>query len=90
MTLDGATHLLLKGVHRVGETGFVDLMDVEWQEAGVRPAYGHAQFTGLEHERLARAARQAGAAHVDALGGFDGSPYDRRQSTDLILLCERG
>jgi SAM-dependent methyltransferase len=80
--------LLLKGVHRCGERGYVELVVAD-------PAAGkvsHAEavpFLGLEAADLGRMAHAAGAAETQFFGGYQDQPYDRRQSADLLLVARR-
>jgi len=46
------------------------------------------QFLGLEAPVLADMARRAGGPRVEFFGGYGGQPYDRVQSTDLVMLLE--
>lgn len=78
--------LILKGVHRCGKQGYVDL-------ALLDPASGqllHSEslpFLGLEAENLEHQARQAGAGHVEFFGGYQGQPYQRGKSVDLVMVA---
>jgi SAM-dependent methyltransferase len=89
VTLQGAEHILVKGVHRTGQRGFVDLVDLTPSPAGVVPRYDSAAFLGLENDRLGRTVRQAGAAEVHCFGGFQRQAYDREQSQDLIVVIQK-
>jgi SAM-dependent methyltransferase len=80
--------LIVKGVHRCGRQGFVDLI-----VAGLTPPTEmHTEsipLLGLEAEELEQIARAAGASHCEFCGGYQGEPYDHESSLDLILVASR-
>lgn len=87
--IDRAEHVLVKGVHRAGSRGFVDLVDLTLSPDGVVPRYDCPTFLGLEAADLVRMAEQAGARTVRCHGDFHGGAYARDESTDLIVVAER-
>jgi glycine/sarcosine N-methyltransferase len=89
VTLGGREHLLIKGVHRTGATGYVDLIDVLLEPAGATPRYDSTVLLGLEAGDLARAAREAGAKDVTCYGNYQRGAYQREQSQDLLLVIEK-
>jgi SAM-dependent methyltransferase len=87
-TLARGEVLILKGVHRCGGRGFVDLAVVDLEDPSA--LYSESvPLLGLEADELEAMARQAGARRVELLGDYQGRPYDRRTSTDLILVAEK-
>ena len=80
--------LIVKGVHRCGRQGFVDLV-----VAGLTPPTEmHTEsipLLGLEAEELEQMARAAGASRCDFFGGYQGEAYERESSVDLILVASR-
>lgn len=80
--------LLIKGVHRAGSRGYVELIVASLAEAGEMTT-DTISFLGLEAKELEAAARQAGATRVECFGGYRDEPYDRQASTDLILVAEK-
>jgi hypothetical protein len=44
---------------------------------------------GLDDGDLQHAARCQGAARIEFYGGYDGQPYQREISTDLIMVAWR-
>jgi SAM-dependent methyltransferase len=78
--------LILKGVHRSGDRGFVELV-VFGPDGGPLVAQESPQFLGLETSELEAAARAAGAADVQFFGGYAGQPYDRAASVDLVMVA---
>jgi len=82
-------HLLVKGVHRAGSRGFVDLVDLTITPSGATPRYDSGAFLGLEAAELTSVARSAGARAVQCYGSFQRAPYEREQSQDLIVVSEK-
>jgi len=80
--------LVLKGVHRCGDRGFVDLI-----VAGLSPDAGmHSEsvpWLGLEAEELEEMAIAAGASRCEFFGGYQGEAYARQTSVDLIVVACR-
>ena len=89
LTLDDKDHILLKGIHRVGPRGFVDLVDLELTKDGVERRCASATFLGLEAADLMGTVRTAGATKIDAYGSYGEEPYNREESPDMILVCRR-
>ena len=79
--------LIVKGVHRCGGRGYVEVVVTELNTGRMQSE--SAAFWGLEADELARMARQSGAAQCHLFGSYLQEPYDRQQSQDLILLAER-
>jgi SAM-dependent methyltransferase len=80
--------LLLKGVHRCGDHGFVDLVVLNPQDA-TRLHEESIPFLGLEAEILATSALAAGAADIHFFGGYQNQEYERNQSVDLIFVAQK-
>lgn len=81
--------MIVKGVHRVGRTGYVDLVVAPWD----RPEqwrHESTQFWGVESADLVRLASDGGAASTELFGDYQFAPYAREKSTDLILVGIRG
>jgi SAM-dependent methyltransferase len=78
--------LILKGVHRCGVRGHVELVVAD-PDGGTLLAHESPQFLGLESGDLEDMARQAGAAEVRFFGGHATQPYDRQASVDLVLAA---
>ncbi len=80
--------LVVKGVHRCGDRGFVDLI-----VAGLSPGAGmHSEsvpLLGLEAEELEQMAITAGASRCEFFGGYRGEAYARQRSVDLIVVACR-
>ena len=80
--------LIIKGVHRSGPRGYVDLLVAD-PSAGTMLQTECVSFLGLESTDLDRMARRAGAARVTFFGGYQDQPYDRDQSVDLVMVAEK-
>ena len=87
--LPGGESLVVKGVHRAGDRGYVELLVVHL--AGDEKMRSQSPcFLGLEAAELERMARRCGAAEAVFFGGFQRQPYDRAASVDLIMLARKG
>ncbi len=80
--------LIVKGVHRSGNRGFVELIVAELPGGALRHSEA-APFLGLEASELEATARDAGAGEICFFGGYGDEPYDRLQSVDLILTAKK-
>jgi glycine/sarcosine N-methyltransferase len=87
-TLPQGEVLLARGVHRCGSRGYVELIVAELT-GGVSMRGQSAQLLGLEAAELERMASQAGAGQVGVYGGYQGQPYDRQESVDLLIIAEK-
>jgi len=91
-TLPQGEVLILKGVHRCGTRGYVDLIvaGLGEEKASLRLLHSESiPLLGLEAADLQRMASAAGAAEVAFFGGYQDQPYDRRKSADLIMVARR-
>jgi hypothetical protein len=80
--------VIVKGVHRCGAVGFVDLVVADLAEPGKMQS-DSIRFLGLEAGALESTARRGGARRVEILGGYEGQAYDRQASLDLLMVAER-
>jgi SAM-dependent methyltransferase len=87
-TLPQGDALILKGVHRSGPRGFVDLA-VAGLPGGVLQHSESVPFLGLEAAELGQMALHSGARHLAFFGGYQDQPYDRQKSPDLIMVAEK-
>jgi glycine/sarcosine N-methyltransferase len=80
--------LILKGVHRCGNRGYVELIVTDL--SGTTTMQNESTpFLGLEATDLERMARLAGAKTVALFGGYQDQPYDRSKSVDLLMVAEK-
>ncbi len=82
----GLPILLVKGVHRCGAGGFVDLVVVP-ADADAPPHTESVPLLGIEAAELEQMARDAGAGTVSLYGDYHRTPYDRGRSSDIILVA---
>ena len=80
--------LILKGVHRCGRHGYVELAVAD-PGGGPLLAHESPRFLGLESGELEAMARQAGAAEVQFFGGYAAQPFDREASIDLVMAASK-
>lgn len=80
--------LILKGVHRAGSRGFVDLV-IQSVQTGQRLRSESVPFLGLEEDAMRQAAIVAGAGEIQFIGGYHGQAYERENSVDLIMVAFR-
>ncbi len=94
--LGGGDSLIVKGVHRCGTRGYVDLVVADLAgaagggEAGaakVPMRADSARFWGLQAGDLERMAIQGGASSVEVFGDYAGGGYDPAGSADLIVVA---
>jgi SAM-dependent methyltransferase len=87
-TLSRRDVLIVKGVHRCGDRGFVELVITSLdQDAAMRSA--SVPILGLEAADLERLAREAGAREVNFFGDYHGAPYARTASVDLLMVVRK-
>lgn len=85
-TLAQGEALIVKGVHRCGTRGYVDLV-VTALDGKVQMQSESVPFLGLETAELERIARSARAREVQFFGGYQDQPYERQQSVDLLMVA---
>jgi len=87
-TLQQGDALILKGVHRSGSRGYVDL--VVTSLAGVPQMQSESvPFLGIEASDLLALARAAGASETHLFGSYQEQTYQRETSVDLILAARK-
>ena len=87
-TLSEGEVLITKGVHRSGNHGYVDLLVATLHDE-VRMQSESAQLLAFDAADLQRMADEAGAASVEFFGNYQGGPFDRQDSVDLIAVIEK-
>ena len=78
--------LILKGVHRSANRGYVELIVVE-AASGELLKNDSVRFLGIEAAELESMARAAGAHQARFFGGYGDEPYDRLANTDLLMVA---
>jgi glycine/sarcosine N-methyltransferase len=80
--------LIVKGVHRCGRRGYVELIIAGL--VGDRPMEAEStSLLGFEPEALESMARAAGADEIRFFGGYQNQPYDRQESIDLVMTAKK-
>ena len=80
--------LVVKGVQRVGDRGFVHLVVAPLAAPGEFQSES-APLLSFEVESLRQAALAAGASKVQFYGNHRFQPFDRQTSVDLIMVAEK-
>jgi len=79
---------LLKGVHRHGRRGYVDLV-LSNVETGALLHGESVPFLGLDSTDLTCMVQEAGAAVIQCLGGYADEPFEPTKSTDLNMVARK-
>ena len=77
--------LILKGMHRAGDRGFVDLVLLDPEGGLIRS--DSTPLLGLRRETLEEMVTAAGGARIEVFGGYRGEPYDENTSVDLLVVA---
>jgi glycine/sarcosine N-methyltransferase len=80
--------LIVKGVHRCGSRGLVELIVATMSDQPTMQT-DSVPFLGLDAAELQSMAEACGAAHVRLLGGYKGESYSRHESFDILLVAEK-
>jgi SAM-dependent methyltransferase len=86
-TLSQGDVLIIKGVHRCGSKGFVDLV-VTSLDGEVTMRNQSTALLALEAGELEQLARTAGARRVEFFGNYRETPYNREESVDLLMVAQ--
>ena len=78
--------LILKGVHRAADRGYVDLAVID-PVAGRLDYSESVCFMGVDSSDLEQPAQAAGAAAISFHGDYHGAPYVRQTSPDLLAVA---
>ncbi len=84
--LGGTKTLIIKGVHRVDDQGYVDILTTRLDEPQLTLDAESVLFRGLRAEQIEQHARAAGAKSVEFFGDYQQHPYEPQSSVDLIAL----
>ena len=76
--------LLVKGVHRCGLSAYVELLLAPIESPDSMKTT-HLTLLCIEAAELEEMFRDAGATAVEIAGAYDGRPYEREKSTDLVM-----
>ena len=86
-TLPQGDSLIIKGVHRAGKSGYLNLLVSNLATSPPTLRGDCVPFLGLETTDLEHVAQQAGATHIEFFGSYQRRPYDRQHSQDLIMVA---
>ena len=87
-TLERGDVLIIKGVHRTGSSGYVDLIIASLDNTTTMQTES-VPILGIKAERLGKTLRKAGASNVRIYGNYQEQPYHRANSVDLIVVAEK-
>ncbi|MGA2441062.1 MAG: class I SAM-dependent methyltransferase [Tepidisphaeraceae bacterium] len=82
--------LVLKGVHRCADRGYVDLVVIGNAADNAPIRSRSVPFLGLKSQDLEAIARESGAVDVTFFGNHQDQPYDAPNSMDLIMVAKKG
>jgi SAM-dependent methyltransferase len=85
----GQDHLIIKGVHRGGDRGYVDLLVTRVDTSPPELQADCIPFLGLHPADLEGPARAASAAATEVYGTYHRDGYDPARSPDLILIAQK-
>lgn len=78
--------VLLKGLHRVGVRGYIDLIDLRMTPGALTKRFDSPSFMGIETDSLIAAIRSGGGRLERLHGGYHGESFEREHSADLICV----
>ena len=81
--------ILIKGIHRVGDHGYIDFGELRLGAASFAHSFHSATLLGLREADLLAAAQAAGGREARTWGTYQETPFDESHSPDLILTCRR-
>jgi SAM-dependent methyltransferase len=82
---------LVRGVHRCGARGFVELIVLADGESGGEPTImgESAALVLLEAGEIEHWMRQGGARSTRVYGGYKGEAYEKGKSVDIVVVGEK-
>ena len=87
--LGGQDHLIVKGVHRSGGRGYVNMLVTNLATTPPQLHTDSIPFLGLRVEDLRTAAESAGAGSFEFYGNHQRNPHHPGTSPDLILIAQK-
>jgi hypothetical protein len=90
VSLEDAEHVIVKGVHRSGQRGFVDMAVIALNSGDLNAQCSSTPLLALDAEVLCRDFEQAGFESTECFGSYDRAPFVRDSSPDLILVARKG
>jgi SAM-dependent methyltransferase len=89
MTLHGRDYLIVKGIHRCGDCGWVNIVQLDQAALSDLSQCRSTPLLGLAPTELEPAATEAGLTDVQFFGNYAGAPFDIATSGDLIMVARR-
>ena len=80
--------LVVKGVHRCGDRGYVELI-VTVCSGDVAMRTESVAFLGLQAAELKQVLRRNSVAQVTVFGGYQEQPYEPSKSVDLLIVARK-
>lgn len=81
--------VLLKGIHRIGRKGFVEIADLRLSDGRVEPNFRGARLLGVTAEDLCEIVSDAGMTDIELFGDYQRSVFDPHQSADLLVFARK-
>jgi SAM-dependent methyltransferase len=85
--LSAGRRLIVKGVHRCGHAGYVDLVVTD--PASALSRYDCIPFAGLRASELGLWLQSCGFAHIETFGDYSRKPYIDSTSQDLLIWARK-
>jgi len=89
VSVGDADHVVVKGVHRSGPQGFVDVAALELAGSHVNSRCSSTPLLALEAGAMRRGFESAGFPFVECFGSYERSPFVTGASTDLIVSARK-
>ena len=87
--MSGEDCLILKGVHRSGDRGLVDLIVTKLDGSPPTMRNECVSLLGLTADGLKAMCQAAGAGEIQVFGDYKQSAYDPATSQDLIVVAQK-
>jgi len=81
--------VILKGLHRAGGLGFIDLIDVRRVQNRAEVRFDSPTFRGIEVDCLRRSIEVAGGRAMAVYGDYQRKEFQVCRSADLIVVFQR-
>lgn len=89
LTLSTGDALIARGIHRSGDYGYVDFLQVRLDHGRSELNADSVRFLGLRSDALLAMAQKHQASNVEIYGNFDRKPFDSLTSGDLLMVAFR-
>jgi SAM-dependent methyltransferase len=89
LNTNGAERILMKGLHRVGDRGYIDLIDLTIRAGDLHRRIDSPSFRGLSVDEIASAVESADGQVEGVFGDYHDGEYRPERSPDLIVIARR-